>query len=302
MTPASTPASAPPGSRPRPNALTVDIEEWFHICGVSGPLARDRWDGLPSRVVSTTRMLLEDFDRAGVRATFFVLGWVAERHPSLVAEIQSAGHDIGSHGYWHSRAYEIGADGFVADLRQSIDAIRRAGAADVTAFRAPEWSINDRSLWALDLLAREGIAVDASMAPVRRVGRTDYPRAPHVRTTAAGPILEVPPLVADRFGQVMPLGWGWGLRMSSPRRVLRTIESANRAGQPAVLMVHPWEIDPDPPHVSLPPALRFAHYFRLSGFRARLVRVLTGAEFGALSDLSQLQELRQKRTTGSRDQ
>jgi polysaccharide deacetylase family protein (PEP-CTERM system associated) len=289
VTPASTPSSATPGRRPRANALTVDVEEWFHICGVGGALARDRWAELPSRVVPTTRMLLEDFDRAGVRATFFVLGWVAERHPSLVAEIQSAGHDLGSHGYWHSRVYELEAEAFVADLRQSLSAIRSAGAADVTAFRAPEWSINNRSLWALDLLVREGIAIDASMAPLRIVGRTDYPRAPHLRTTEAGPIVEVPPFVADRFGQVMPLGWGWGLRMSSPRRVLRTIDAANRAGQPAVLMVHPWEIDPDPPRVPLPAALRFAHYFRLSGFRARLARVLAGGEFGALSDLPHLQ-------------
>lgn len=285
MTPASTPPSAALPGPPRANALTVDVEEWFHICGVNGPLARDRWTSLPSRVVSTTRMLLEDFDRAGARATFFVLGWVAERYPSLVSEIQSAGHDIGSHGYWHARVYELDPPGFVADLRRSLAAIRAAGAANVTAFRAPEWSINDRSLWALDLLVREGITVDASMAPLRIVGRPGYPRTPHVKVTAAGPLLEVPPFVADRFGQAMPLGWGWGLRMSSPRRVLRTIGAANRAGQPAVLMVHPWEIDPDPPRVPLPPARRFAHYFRLSGFRARLARVLAGGEFGAISDL-----------------
>jgi polysaccharide deacetylase family protein (PEP-CTERM system associated) len=285
VTPASTLSSATAPGRTRANALTVDVEEWFHICGAGGALARDRWTTLPSRVVSTTRMLLEDFDRTNARATFFVLGWVAERYPSLVAEIRAAGHDVGSHGYWHARVYELDAEAFVADLRQSLSAIRGAGAADVTAFRAPEWSINDRSLWALDLLAREGITIDASMAPVRILGRTDYPRRPYVRATAAGPLLEVPPLVADRFGQVMPLGWGWGLRMSSPRRVLRTIAAANRAGQPAVLMVHPWEIDPDPPRVPLPPALRFAHYFRLSGFRARLSRVLAGAEFGALADL-----------------
>jgi polysaccharide deacetylase family protein (PEP-CTERM system associated) len=289
VTPPSTPSSAATGPRPRPNALTVDVEEWFHICGVDGTLARDRWDTLPSRVVSTTRMLLEDFDRARVRATFFVLGWVAERYPSLVAEIQRAGHDVGSHGYWHSRVYELDADRFVADLRQSINALTAAGVSRVAAYRAPEWSINDRSLWALDLLVREGITIDASMAPLRIVGRVDYPRAPYVRNTGAGPIVEVPPLVADRFGQVMPLGWGWGFRMSSPRRVLHTIEAANRAGQPAVLMVHPWEIDPDPPRVALPPATRFAHYFCLRGFRTRLASVLSSGEFGALADLPVLQ-------------
>lgn len=273
-------------TRARANAFTVDVEEWFHMCGVGGELAPERWDGLPSRVAETTRRLLAELDGAGVRATFFVLGWIADRHPALVEEILGAGHDVGSHGHSHLRAYELGPDGFAGDLRRSVASLHAAGASRVRAFRAPEWSINDRSLWALDTLAREGFTVDASMAPLRIVGRVDYPRHPHVRQTSAGPILEFPPFVTDRFGHVMPIGWGWGLRMSSPARVLRTIEAANRAGVPAVLTVHPWEIDPDPPRVSLPARLRFAHYFRLGGFRERLRRVLRGGDFGALSDLA----------------
>ncbi|HEY7499056.1 MAG TPA: DUF3473 domain-containing protein [Vicinamibacterales bacterium] len=289
MTTSVASATAP---RPRPNALTVDVEEWFHICGVGGSLSREHWHALPSRVVPTTRMLLEELDRAGARATFFVLGWVAEMYPSLVAEIRAAGHDIGSHGHHHDRVYELTAEAFVADLRRSLAALGAAGVTGMAGFRAPEWSINDRSLWALDLLAKEGIGVDASMAPVRLVGRVDYPRAPHVRRTDAGPVVEVPPLVADRFGHAMPIGWGWGLRMTSPRRLLKTIETVNRAGAPAVLMVHPWEIDPDPPRVRLPARLRFAHYFRLDGFRSRLASVLARGDFGALSDLPAIQTLR----------
>ena len=122
----------------------------------------------------------------------------------------------------------------------------------------------------------------ASMAPVRLVGSVEYPRAPHLRATPSGPIVEVPPFVTDKLGQVMPLGWGWGLRMSSPARVLRTIEAANRRGVPAVLTVHPWEIDPDPPHVALPPRLRFAHYFRLGGFERRLDEIVKHAPFARL--------------------
>jgi polysaccharide deacetylase family protein (PEP-CTERM system associated) len=273
---------------PRANALTVDVEEWFHICGVDGPLAAPNWDALPSRVVRTTQLLLDDLDRAGVRATFFILGWVADRYPALVQQIHAAGHEIGTHGYGHVRVYELGADDFVADLRRSIAALHSAGVDRIVAFRAPEWSINDRSMWALDLLAREGIQIDASMAPLKIVGRIDYPRTPHVRETSAGPLVECPPLVADRFGHVMPMGWGWGLRYSSPRRVLRTMEAANRQGQPAVLMVHPWEVDPDPPRVSLPPKAWFSHYFRLGGFRRRLIEILASAELGAVSDLTAL--------------
>jgi polysaccharide deacetylase family protein (PEP-CTERM system associated) len=271
-------------SRTRANALTVDVEDWFHICG-SGATLPAGWDSLSSRVVDSTRRLLGELDAARVRATFFVLGWVAERHSQLVQDIRAAGHEIGSHGHLHARVYELGPAAFVDDLRRSVAALAGAGAARVSAFRAPEWSINDRSLWALELLVREGFTLDASMAPVKLVGSVSYPRRPHVRQTAAGPILEVPPLVADRFGQVMPLGWGWGLRMSSSSRVLRRIEAVNRAGAPAVLTVHPWEIDPNPPRIRLSPRLRFAHYFRLNGFRERLATVLRAGDFGALTDL-----------------
>ncbi|HUP40020.1 MAG TPA: polysaccharide deacetylase family protein [Vicinamibacterales bacterium] len=234
---------------------------------------------------ATTRWLLDTLDANGVRATFFVLGWIAEEHPQLVADIRGAGHDIGSHGHEHVRAYELGNDAFAADLQKSISALRSAGVPPVTAFRAPEWSINDGSLWALDTLARSGFTTDASMAPVKIVGSTRYSRLPHVRQTASGPITEVPPLVVDRFGQVMPLGWGWGLRMSSPRRILRRIEEVNRAGSPAVLAVHPWEFDVDPPKVRLPASLHFAHYFRLDGFRDRLRSILAGAQFGPITSL-----------------
>jgi polysaccharide deacetylase family protein (PEP-CTERM system associated) len=262
------------------NALTIDVEEWFHVCGVPA-LGREHWEHLESRVELTTRMLLELLDETDIRATFFVLGWVAERHPQLVADIQAAGHEVGSHGHLHERAYDLGEAGFRQDLRASVKALAAAGARPA-CFRAPEWSINDRSLWALDVLAGEGFTLDASMAPVKIVGDVRYPRAPYVRQTSTGPLREVPPFVVDRFGQVMPLGWGWALRMSAPATVLAAIAKANQAGRPAVLTVHPWEIDPHPPRVSLPLRLRFAHYFELDGFRERLREMLRGTTFQAL--------------------
>jgi polysaccharide deacetylase family protein (PEP-CTERM system associated) len=267
------------------NIFTVDLEEWFHICASGNEsLEPEHWDRLQTRVEPTTRLLLELLDRRSIRATFFVVGWVAERHPELVETVRAAGHEIGSHGHLHQKVYALGPDAFRSDFRESIRVLSALGAGPVTLFRAPEWSINDRSLWALDILAEEGVKIDASMAPLRIVGAVTYPRYPHIRRTAAGPITEVPPLVADRFRQVMPMGWGWGLRMSSSRRVLRTIEAVNRAGLPAVLTVHPWELDPDPPRVRLPARLHFAHYFRLSGFHTRLNEVLEGAAFGRMGD------------------
>ena len=272
------------------NAFTVDLEEWFHVCGVGGAMAREHWDRLPARAEPTTRILLDLLDRSRVRATFFVVGWVAERNPRLIEDVLAAGHEIGSHSHTHQRAYDLGEAAFRTDLRQSMRALSAAGVPAVRLFRAPEWSINDRSLWALDTLAEEGITVDASMAPLKMVGAVSYPRYPHIRQTRAGPITEVPPLVADRFRQVMPMGWGWGLRMSSPHRVLRTIDAVNRAGLPAVLTVHPWELDPNPPRVRLPAGLHFAHYFRLNGFRDRLRVILESAAFGRIGDMAPVSE------------
>jgi polysaccharide deacetylase family protein (PEP-CTERM system associated) len=272
------------------NVFTVDLEEWFHVCGVGGAIAREHWDQLPTRAEPTTRILLDLLDCCHVHATFFVVGWVAERYPRLMQDVHAAGHEIGSHSHTHQRAYDLGEDAFRRDLRQSVRALSAAGVAAVTLFRAPEWSINDRSLWALETLAEEGITVDASMAPLKMVGAVTYPRYPHIRQTRAGPITEVPPLVADRFWQVMPMGWGWGLRMSSPDRVLRTIDAVNRAGLPAVLTVHPWELDPNPPRVRLPAGLHFAHYFRLNGFRERLRVILESAAFGRIGDMAPVSE------------
>jgi polysaccharide deacetylase family protein (PEP-CTERM system associated) len=268
------------------NVLTVDVEEWFHICGATGPLAPDNWPALPSRVVSTTDRLLDLLDRVGVRATFFVLGYVAERHPRLVERIWKAGHEIGSHGHGHERVYTLTADAFDADLARSLATLTACGVPAIHGFRAPEWSINDRSLWALDVLARRGFKFDSSMAPMRMVGNPSYPRVPHVRDTPAGAIVECPPAVERRFGYDMPFGGGWGLRMSRPATVLRTLEARAKAGLDTVFWVHPWEIDDDPPVVRMPAAKYFAHYFRLSRFAARLEAILKGARFGPLGPIA----------------
>jgi polysaccharide deacetylase family protein (PEP-CTERM system associated) len=267
------------------NCLTVDVEEWFHICGVGGPLGPDHWDRLPSRVVANTHALLDLLDRTQVRATFFVLGWVAERYPEIVARIASAGHEIGSHGQTHTPVYDLTAAEFAGEVDRSVAALKAAGAPAVEGFRAPQWSINDRSMWALDILSRKGFRFDSSLTPLRIIGNPDYPWDPHTRPTAAGELIEFPPFVVRRFGQTFPLGGGWGLRMTAPGRVLAAMEQRNRRGLTAALFVHPWEIDPDPPRVPLPPAKRFVHYFRLDGFGSRLDAVLRGARFAPMGEV-----------------
>lgn len=266
-------------------ALTVDVEEWFHICGVGGALAPDRWPALPSRVVTNTETLLEMLDRHEVTATFFILGYVADRFPKLIEAIRAGGHEIGSHGHSHTRVYEMTPESFALDLDRSLAALAAAGAPTITAFRAPEWSINDRSLWALDVLAARGFRVDSSMAPLRIVGNAAYEQSIHRRTTDKGAIVECPPMVSRRFGQNVPGGGGWGLRMRAPAATLRELDGRAREGQHSILWVHPWEIDDDPPRVRLPRAKWFAHYFGLSGFRARLDTILRDGSFVPLDAL-----------------
>jgi polysaccharide deacetylase family protein (PEP-CTERM system associated) len=267
------------------NAFTVDVEDWFHICGVPALADSARWPTLPARVVQTTDAVLALLDRCGIRATCFVLGWVAERHPELVDRIRRAGHEIGSHGSRHQRVYELDPARFAEDLQASRAALAAAGVSGVQMFRAPEWSINDRAPWALDVLVRAGFTVDSSRAPLRIVGNPAYPQRPHHLQTPAGSIVEVPPLVSRRLGQQMPFGGGWGLRMSRPSRVLHEIARRNRAGEPVTLWLHPWELDPDPPRIRLPPGKHFAHYFRLDGLAERLEDVLRGASFGTIGQM-----------------
>jgi polysaccharide deacetylase family protein (PEP-CTERM system associated) len=266
------------------NFLTIDVEEWFHVCGVGGPLGADNWPTLPSRVEFTTDLTLDLLARHGITATFFVLGWIAERHPRLIQRILAAGHEVASHGWSHRRVYELDEATFEADLACTNAALEAAGAPTPIGFRAPEWSINDRSLWALAVVARLGFRYDSSMSPLRLVGNPDYPQVPHHRDTPCGALLEVPPLVGRRFGQQYPLGGGWGLRMSRPATVVKEIDARNRRGEPVTLFLHPWELDPVPPRVRLPWPLRFSHYFRLRGFADRLNDILGSVDFGAIGE------------------
>jgi peptidoglycan-N-acetylglucosamine deacetylase len=270
------------------NCLTVDVEEWFHVCGIEARIPMHEWSRLDCRVVRNTQALLELLNRCGVRATFFVLGWVAHRYPALVRDIQSAGHEIGSHGYSHRRVYELTSLAFSDDVQRSRMALADAGCPEVTGYRAPEWSINGRALWALGVLAELGFRYDSSMAPLRLVGDPAFPQRPHVRSTSSGDLLEFPPLVGRRFGQNVPLGFGWGLRMTPPSRVRAAIIQRNREHSPVALSVHPWEIDPEPPRVQLPWQQSFAHYFRLSGFADRLERILKEHAFAPMGEVLEL--------------
>jgi polysaccharide deacetylase family protein (PEP-CTERM system associated) len=266
------------------NILTVDLEDWFHICGVQQVLPRSGWNALASRIVKNTHRILELLDRCSARATFFVLGSVARKHPALVATIQAAGHEIASHGDVHRRVYTMTPDEFRQDLRRSAASISLATGNPVTGYRAAEWSIRDDSLWALDILAEEGFTWDASMAPFPIIGNEAYPTRPHRLRLAAGDLLEIPPLALVTPLVNLPVGGGWGLRTLPYGRIREIVRRYNREGDPALFFVHPREFDPSPPRVPLPLVKRLVLEARIETTERRLKRLLADFRFVPLSE------------------
>ncbi|MCS6920505.1 MAG: DUF3473 domain-containing protein [Elioraea sp.] len=257
------------------HALTVDVEDWFQVQAFAEVIPRSLWETLPRRVVANTDRLLDLFAEAGVRATFFVLGWVGERHPDLVRRIAAAGHEVASHGYGHELVHAIGPDRFRADIRRAKAVLEDCAGAPVVGYRAPTFSIGTRRTpWSHAVLAEEGHAYSSSIYPVRHdlYGEPEAPQSPF-RPDPAG-VVEVPMSVARLAGRAVPCSGGGWFRLF-PYPLFRAL--LNRAAQsgPAVFYTHPWEIDPDQPRVATAPwRSRLRHYTGLARTEARLRRLV----------------------------
>jgi polysaccharide deacetylase family protein (PEP-CTERM system associated) len=259
------------------NVCTVDVEDYFHVEAFSKIVDRQRWDSYPCRVEPNTRRLLDLLDEQGVRATFFILGWVAERYPGLVREIVKRGHEPACHSYWHRLIYSLDPEEFARDTRQAKDVIEQAAGEPVFGYRAPSYSITARSLWALDVLAEAGFTYDSSIFPIRHdtYGMPDAPRAPFVMATRRGPIVEFP-LTTFRLlkAQNLPVGGGGYLRILPFWYTRLGVRRARAQGLPLIVYVHPWEIDPDQPRLAGSTRSRLRHYTNLGRTWGRLRRLL----------------------------
>jgi polysaccharide deacetylase family protein (PEP-CTERM system associated) len=267
------------------NILTIDVEDWFHICGVKELIPEVIWPQLESRVSINTMKILDILSRKGVKATFFVLGFVAEAHPDLIIKIQGEGHEIATHGYAHMQVYAMTPDMFGEDLKKSVSIISGITGHPVKGYRAPEWSIRDDSLWALDILSRQGFEYDSSMAPLPIIGNPKYPKIPHRLTLDQGELWEFPPLVGSTPLVNLPLGGGWGLRVFPYRLISSAIRNLNAQGQPAVIYFHPREFDAANPKIRLPWAKRFVLDARFVRAEKRLQRLLEDFRFTSVSDV-----------------
>ena len=274
-------------SFPPCNILTVDVEDYFQVTGFETVVKREQWDSIPSRVEFSTKRLLELFADANVQGTFFVLGWIADRYPALVQQIANAGHEIASHGYWHQLVYSQTPDEFRTDLQESRRAIKAACGIDVRAYRAPSFSITTQSMWALDVLAEEGFHIDSSIFPMRhdRYGVPDADPQIHERDTKLHPIIEIPPSVwRSRLGAI-PVGGGY-FRLLPLSLTIKAMTEIRKTGSPAMLYLHPWEVDPEQPVVrNVKLKNRIRHRIGLKKCSTKLVHLLRTSNFKSIGQL-----------------
>ncbi|HLZ79438.1 MAG TPA: XrtA system polysaccharide deacetylase [Sphingomonas sp.] len=270
------------------NALSVDVEDWFQVGAFERVIDKGDWAGLESRVARNTDAVLDLFARAGVKATFFTLGWVAERAPALMRRIVVEGHEIASHGWDHDRVFTMDAEAFRADLRRARAVIEDAAGVAVTGYRAPSFSIDTRTPWAHRVLAEEGYAYSSSVAPVRHdhYGWPDSPRFAW-RPVAGSALIELPVTTARVGGWTLAAGGGGFFRLLPYRFSRWAIRQVHReAGRPAVFYFHPWEIDPAQPRVAnatLRSKLR--HYSRLDAMEGKLERLLGDFQWGRVDEV-----------------
>ncbi|MBD3759573.1 DUF3473 domain-containing protein [Sphingomonadaceae bacterium G21617-S1] len=258
------------------NGLSVDIEDWFQVGAFERTIRREDWDGLVHRVERNSDAVIDLFGRMGARATFFTLGWVAERYPALIRRITDAGHELASHGWDHVRVFTMSPDQFRADLRRTRDVLQDIGGQPVTGYRAPSFSIDKRTPWAHEILAEEGYAYSSSVAPVVH-DHYGWPEAPRFafRPVEGSPLVELPVTTARLGGRIVAAGGGGFFRLFPYAFSRWAIGQVNREHRPAIFYFHPWEIDPGQPRVAdAPLKSKLRHYARLGAMEGKLERVI----------------------------
>jgi polysaccharide deacetylase family protein (PEP-CTERM system associated) len=238
-------------------------------------------------VVGNTERVLSLLAEYGVKATFFVLGSVAEAEPALVPMIAEAGHEIASHGYSHRLVTRLEPRQFREEVQRTGEILTRQWGRRPVGFRAPQWSLRDSVSWAFDILYEEGYLYDSSLNPLPLVGQGSGPRTPHQRKTDTGSIMEFPPMVTPSLFSNLPTGGGWGFRFFPRKLISGTIARLNRDGHPAVLFIHPRELDPAGPRLRLPPLRSFATYGTRCDAGVRLRYLLERFRFGTLRELTE---------------
>ena len=271
------------------NALSVDVEEYFQVANFFSTIDRESWNSLTRRADGVTRKLLDLLDQREVRATFFVLGWLAEREPELVREIAKRGHEVASHGYSHNLVYEQGESLFREETHRSKALLEDTIGESIQGYRAASFSITASSLWALDILVEEGFRYDSSIFPTvhDRYGIRGAPTVPVTLKTLSGASINEFPLTTLRLGSMdVPISGGGYFRLYPYAFTRWGLKRVNQQdNRPFVFYCHPWEFDPDQPRVKAPLLSRWRHYQNMKRSMSRLDRLLKDFNFGAVADV-----------------
>jgi polysaccharide deacetylase family protein (PEP-CTERM system associated) len=270
------------------NALTVDVEDYFHVSAFANSINRNEWDYYPLRVTENTLKLLDLFDEYQLKATFFVLGWVAEKQTELVKEIARRGHEVACHGYSHQLVYNQTPDVFREETIRSKNFLEELIQQPVRGYRAASYSITDKSQWALDILAENGFVYDSSIFPVRhdRYGMPNTPEYPYrLKTPAGQSLIEFPLSTAKIFNYRLPVAGGGYFRLYPYWLSKMGLKQINRQHKPFIFYLHPWEIDPEQPKIEAKWFSRFRHYNNLDKCEARLRNLLNDFQFGTAWDV-----------------
>jgi polysaccharide deacetylase family protein (PEP-CTERM system associated) len=266
------------------NALSIDVEDWFCANNITSVIPRERWGECASRVVDSTRLVLEIMKEAKTQATFFVLGWVAERYPHLVREIAAAGHEVASHGYFHQLLYRMTPQEFDDDLGRSLEILRNLAPEPVIGYRAPSFSIVERTLWALPILEKHGILYDSSIFPVAHhpdYGIAGAQRTPH---RISSNLWEFPPAVWPVMGMNLPVAGGGYFRLLPYKVTEFALRRLSAARTSFMFYLHPWEFDPGQPRVALAWSKRLRHYSNLAKTERKFRRLLSSFRFTTVKE------------------
>jgi polysaccharide deacetylase family protein (PEP-CTERM system associated) len=266
--------------------FSIDVEEHFQANAFDRVVSREAWDSQPSRVVANTERLLDLLGRTSARATCFVLGWVAERHPGLVRRIAAEGHEVASHGWWHRRLGTLTPDELRQEVRDSRRLLQDITGQPVNGFRAPSFSITPGREWAFDVLLEEGYTYDSSLFPIRRpdYGYPASPITPHEIRRPSGVLLEIPMATARVFGMRIPAAGGGYLRQLPYALIRQAARDAVARRQPGMFYIHPWEVDPDQPRLPVGLLTRVRHYGGLEKTLGHLERLLTEFRFTSVAE------------------
>jgi polysaccharide deacetylase family protein (PEP-CTERM system associated) len=272
---------------PQANAMTVDVEDYFQVQAFASCIDRATWDAIPCRVEANMDRILEQFARAGVRATFFTLGWIAERHPGVVRQIVAAGHELASHGYGHQLVHSLTPESFRADLHRAKAVLVDVGGVAESGYGAPTFSIGPRNPWAFEVIEATGHRYSSSIYPVKHdlYGVPDAPRFPY--RPGPGALVEIPMTTVQIGGRNMPIAGGGYFRLvpyALFRAALRRFNRRDRA--PGVFYFHPWEVDPGQPRIRhASRASRFRHYVNIAAVPGRLERLLRDFRWGRMDQV-----------------